>query len=65
MNTKNKKIHDIVFRILKKYKLSASHAKTCADALINAELVGAYGHGLSRLNMYCDRFSKKVSIKKS
>ena len=31
-----------------------------ANALINAELVGAYGHGLSRLKMYCDRISKKV-----
>ena len=31
-----------------------------ANALINAELVGAYGHGLSRLKMYCDRIKKKV-----
>ena len=60
MNTKNKKIHNIVYRILKKYKLSTSHAKICADALINAEQVGAYGHGLSRLKMYCDRIKKKV-----
>jgi LDH2 family malate/lactate/ureidoglycolate dehydrogenase len=28
----------------------------CADALINAELVGAPSHGLSRLKMYCDRY---------
>ena len=28
--------------------------------MINAELVGAYGHGLSRLRMYCERISKKV-----
>ena len=28
--------------------------------MINAELVGAYGHGLSRLKMYCDRLNKKV-----
>ena len=28
--------------------------------MINAELVGAYGHGLSRLKMYCDRIKKKV-----
>ena len=32
----------------------------CADALINAELVGAPSHGLSRLKMYCDRINKKV-----
>ena len=34
--------------------------KICADALINAELVGAPSHGLSRLKMYCDRILKKV-----
>ena len=28
--------------------------------MINAELVGAYGHGLSRLKMYCDRISKRL-----
>jgi L-2-hydroxycarboxylate dehydrogenase (NAD+) len=60
LNIKNKKIYDIVFRIFKKYKLSSEHAKISANALINAELVGAYGHGLSRLKMYCDRISKKV-----
>ena len=58
MNIKNKKIYDIVFRIFKKYKLNSEHAKISAKALINAELVGAYGHGLSRLKMYCDRISK-------
>ena len=60
MNTKNKKIYNLIYRILKKYKLSSNHSKICADALMNAELVGAYGHGLSRLKMYCDRISKKV-----
>ena len=43
-----------------KYGLSNVHSSICADALINAELVGAYGHGLSRLKMYCDRINKKV-----
>ena len=61
MNIKNKKIHNLVYRILKKHKLSSSHSKICADALINAELVGAYGHGLSRLKMYCDRIKKKTN----
>ena len=42
----------------KKHKLSSNHAKICADALINAELVGAPSHGLSRLKMYCDRINK-------
>ena len=40
--------------------MSYENSKISADALINAELVGAYGHGLSRLKMYCDRISKKV-----
>jgi len=49
-----------IIQIFKKYKLSKEHALICADALINAELVGAPSHGLSRLKMYCDRISKKV-----
>jgi len=60
LNTKNKKIYNLIYRILKKYKLSSNHSKICADTLVNAELVGAYGHGLSRLKMYCDRISKKL-----
>ncbi len=40
--------------------MNSSHALICADALINAELVGAPTHGLSRLKMYCDRINKKV-----
>ena len=50
----------ILIEIFKKFKLSKDHAKICSEALINAELVGAYGHGLSRLKMYCDRIKKKV-----
>ena len=49
-----------IIQILRKYKLSKEHALICAEALINAELVGAPSHGLSRLKMYCDRISKKV-----
>ena len=49
-----------IITIFKKFGLSNSHALISANALINAELVGAYGHGLSRLKMYCDRISKKV-----
>ena len=60
MNIKNKNIYKLVFDIFKKYKLSSKHARIATDALINAELVGAYGHGLSRLRMYCDRISKKL-----
>ena len=57
---KKDKLNKLLIRIFTKYKLSTSHAKICSHALINAELVGAYGHGLSRLKMYCDRISKKV-----
>ena len=46
--------------IFKKHGLSALHAKICTKALINAELVGAHSHGLSRLKMYCDRIKKKL-----
>ena len=49
-----------IVKIFQKYGLSKDHSSISADALINAELVGAYGHGLSRLKMYCDRISKKV-----
>ena len=49
-----------IINIFKKFGLSNDHAIISANALINAELVGAYGHGLSRLKMYCDRISKKV-----
>ena len=49
-----------IIRIFKNHKLSNSHALICANALINAELVGVPTHGLSRLKMYCDRINKKV-----
>ena len=49
-----------IIKIFKNHKLSNSHASICANALINAELVGAPTHGLSRLKMYCDRINKKV-----
>ena len=55
-NKLKKKIIDIFVR----HKLSKNHAKICSEAIINAELVGAPTHGLSRLKMYCDRIKKKV-----
>ena len=60
MNTKSRKLHLLIKNIFKKHKLSSKHAKISADALINAELVNAPSHGLSRLKMYCDRINKKV-----
>ena len=50
----------LVSSIFKKYGLSKEASDISTNALINAELVGAYGHGLSRLKMYCERISKKL-----
>ena len=57
---KIKELHLVVKKIFEKYALNPTDAKICADAIINAELVGAPSHGLSRLKMYCDRITKKV-----
>ncbi len=60
VNLKINIIKKEIISIFKKFGLSNDHALISANALINAELVGAYGHGLSRLKMYCDRIKKKV-----
>ncbi len=57
---KNKILKNQIINILENFGLSKKHATISTNALINAELVGAYGHGLSRLKMYCDRIKKKV-----
>jgi len=57
---KQKILKNKIIKIFKNHKLSSAHALICANALINAELVGAPTHGLSRLKMYCDRINKKV-----
>jgi len=57
---KQKILKNKIIKIFKDHKLSSSHALICANALINAELVSAPTHGLSRLKMYCDRINKKV-----
>ena len=57
---KNNQLKKEVISIFKKFGLNNNHALISTNALINAELVGAYGHGLSRLKMYCDRIKKKV-----
>jgi L-2-hydroxycarboxylate dehydrogenase (NAD+) len=57
---KIKELKPLLIKIFKKHGLNIEHSKISTNALINAELVGAYGHGLSRLKMYCDRISKKV-----
>ncbi|MDC1112198.1 Ldh family oxidoreductase [Candidatus Pelagibacter sp.] len=57
---KKLKLNKIIKKIFLNHGLSNDHANICVNALINAEMVGAYGHGLSRLKMYCDRIKKKV-----
>ena len=57
---KNSILKKKIIKIFQKYGLSKDHSSISADALINAEVVGAYGHGLSRLKMYCDRISKNL-----
>ena len=54
------KLNNIIKKIFRNHGLSKNHALICANALINAELVGAPTHGLSRLKMYCDRINKQV-----
>ena len=60
MKMKKQNLQKILVKIFIKHKLNKDHAKISAQALINAELVGAYGHGLSRLKMYCNRIKKKL-----
>ena len=60
MKIKSKKLNSVLINIFKKHGLSDKHSKVCAKAIINAELVDAPTHGLSRLKMYCDRINKKV-----
>ena len=57
---KKNKLKKLIKKIFINHKLSKKHASICAEALVNAELVGAPSHGLSRLKMYCDRIDKKV-----
>jgi len=54
------KLSKILNKIFHNHNLNKKHALICSNALINAELVGAPSHGLSRLKMYCDRITKKV-----
>ena len=57
---KKNELKKIIVKIFINHKLNKLHAEICAEALINAELVGSPSHGLSRLKMYCDRINKKV-----
>jgi len=57
---KANKLKTLLIKIFRKKGLNQTDSLICANAIINAELVGAYGHGLSRLKMYCDRINKKL-----
>jgi len=57
---KKNKLKKLITKIFIKHKLNKFHSSICAEALVNAELVGASSHGLSRLKMYCDRINKKL-----
>ena len=50
----------LLIDIFIKHKLVKKHAEICADAIINAELVGAPSHGIARVASYCYRIKKKV-----
>ncbi len=60
MKMKKQNLEKVLIKIFMKLKLSRNHSKISSRALINAELVGAYGHGLTRLKMYCNRIQKKL-----
>ena len=60
LKMKKNKLEKLIKDIFIKHKLSKNHAKICSEAIVNAELVGAHSHGLSRLKMYCERIKKKV-----
>ena len=57
---KIKKLKNIINKIFVNHGVTKKHASICSEAIINAELVGAPSHGLSRLKMYCDRIKKKL-----
>ena len=57
---KKNRLKKLIVSIFKNQKLNTKHSQICAEAIINAELVGARTHGLSRLKMYCDRLDHKL-----
>ena len=57
---KQKLLKKLLVGIFKKYGLINEHSIICANALINAELVGSPSHGIARLTSYCNRIKKKV-----
>ena len=48
-----------IIKIFRKFGLSKDHALISTNALINADLVGAYGHGYQDLKCTVIEFPKK------
>ena len=46
-------VKKLIIKTFRNFNLSKKHSSICADALINAELVGAHSHGIIRLPSYC------------
>ena len=57
---KNRKILKQIKQIFINHGLSKLHANITSKFIIDAELVGAHSHGLSRVKMYCERIKKRV-----
>ena len=55
---KNHVLKNTIIKIFLNDNTSPLHSKIYTEAIINTELVGVYGHGLSRLKMYCNRIKK-------
>ena len=57
---KQAKLFRLITNIFKKHGLSTKHSVICSKAILNAELVGAPSHGVSRIASYCNRIKNKV-----
>ena len=57
---KKNKLKKIIKNIFLKHGLSDNHAEISSNYIVQAELVGAPSHGVSRLKMYCDRIKKRL-----
>jgi len=60
MKMKKQNFEKILIKIFMGLKLNRNHSKISSQALINSELAEAYGHGLSRLKIYCERIQNKL-----
>ena len=54
------KLKNLIISIFQNHNLSRNHSIICANAIINAELVGAPSHGVARIVSYCKRIKKRV-----